>query len=877
MPSRRYEYCAQPSINVYSGKSAYLSAVENGYEGTETEWVGSLNGSNGKSAHELAVEEGTFTGTLTEYLASLIGDDGDDGDDGKSAYQLAVDGGTFTGTLTEYIASLIGDDGDNGDDGKSAYQLAVDEGTFTGTLTAYLASLVGGNGDDGDDGLSAYQLAVQEGTFAGTLAGYLDSLVGPIGPQGPADGQSAYQLAVQEGYVGTLTQWLASLEGYIGSDGKSSYQLAVDVGLFTGTLAAYLESLNGQSAYQLAVTNGLFSGSLTQYLISLQGAQGPQGPSNGVVGPAGPPGVVTGLIDIIARITTLEGFSPLDNTGQGAVSDITYKNNTEILLQDNLLLNPPLASSGASVDWTPEVLKDATMTLWLDASQLTAVPAIWQDKSDYNNHATLIGSNTNGDVSLNTRNGKSVIRFSGAAGSYYQWNTRLEDIRTAVVVSKRVGGIGPILGDTAGTSHFHSNSSYYFLSHACPFYHNGLVYLNGKTFNGNTSSPALWTAQFGGGVPTEVAKPSFGYDVIIVDSNVDLTAGNFGNDRNIATRIWDGDVCEIILFDRQLTLPESRQLEGYLAHKWDIATNLPISGFVNDQGISTDPHPYQAAAPQVDGLYLANWEKISGSWDNTKLAIGVLKGSPAVVVRQNISVQTGEIYDVYVDRADNQESLVVKILTSHNVKWLSHLNDITNQADVPYNTTARFQVLATAPTYLDLDTIAVELEVTAISMKKVIMPGGLIQELTNNTIQKISGGDAWNAGTSSVEFIGGQAEGYIQWQIAESGKQLKVGLTYDDLDFGEVTPFQIFFTGTTAYAQTYPNAYAYYCSYLSGDWFRLRHDSANNQILFQKRNYTDLTYETKYTFGLTTNGSNLHLDTSFFHEYSRINDVSMVN
>ncbi len=74
------------------GKSAYELAVENGYRGTEEEWLASLKGNtgnDGKSAYELAVEKG-YQGTEEEWLASLNGSNGNDGDDGKSAYELAV-------------------------------------------------------------------------------------------------------------------------------------------------------------------------------------------------------------------------------------------------------------------------------------------------------------------------------------------------------------------------------------------------------------------------------------------------------------------------------------------------------------------------------------------------------------------------------------------------------------------------------------------------------------------------------------------------------------------------------------------------------------------------------------------------------------------
>jgi hypothetical protein len=81
-----------------AGKSAYDIACEHGFEGTEEEWLESLNGSDGKSAYQVAVENG-FEGTEEEWLESL------NGSDGKSAYQLAVENG-FHGTEQQWLESL---------------------------------------------------------------------------------------------------------------------------------------------------------------------------------------------------------------------------------------------------------------------------------------------------------------------------------------------------------------------------------------------------------------------------------------------------------------------------------------------------------------------------------------------------------------------------------------------------------------------------------------------------------------------------------------------------------------------------------------------------------------------------------------------------
>ncbi|MFM2207809.1 MAG: hypothetical protein RL213_1784 [Bacteroidota bacterium] len=118
------------------GSSAYQVAVQNGFQGSETQWLASLQGTAGTN-----------------------GTNGMDGSDGASAYQIAVQNG-FQGSETQWLASLQGAAGTNGSngmdgsDGASAYQIAVQNG-FQGSETQWLASLqgvTGANGLNGNDG-----------------------------------------------------------------------------------------------------------------------------------------------------------------------------------------------------------------------------------------------------------------------------------------------------------------------------------------------------------------------------------------------------------------------------------------------------------------------------------------------------------------------------------------------------------------------------------------------------------------------------------------------------------------------------------------------------------------------------------------------------
>ena len=109
------------------GKSAYQSAVDTGYVGSESEWVESLQGEPGRP-----------------------GAPGSPGGPGKSAYEVAVDTG-YVGSESEWVESLQGEPGRPGTPGRpgvpgqSAYEMAVAAG-FVGDEAAWLESLKGAPG-----------------------------------------------------------------------------------------------------------------------------------------------------------------------------------------------------------------------------------------------------------------------------------------------------------------------------------------------------------------------------------------------------------------------------------------------------------------------------------------------------------------------------------------------------------------------------------------------------------------------------------------------------------------------------------------------------------------------------------------------------------
>ena len=102
-----------------NGKSAYEIALDNGFIGSESQWILSLKGEQG-----IQGERGI------QGLQGLKGDKGNDGTNGingvngingKSAFEIAVLNG-FSGTESDWILSLKGQKGDVGATGAQGIQ-----------------------------------------------------------------------------------------------------------------------------------------------------------------------------------------------------------------------------------------------------------------------------------------------------------------------------------------------------------------------------------------------------------------------------------------------------------------------------------------------------------------------------------------------------------------------------------------------------------------------------------------------------------------------------------------------------------------------------------------------------------------------------------
>ena len=110
-----------------------------------------------------------------------------------------------------------------------------------------------------------------------------------------------------------------------------------------------------------------------------------------------------------------------------------------------------------------------------------------------------------------------------------------------------------------------------------PHIFNGITRLNGTAIDGNQTAK-----------PTELS-------IISLQATDDLSVDNFSYSQGYS---WKGDLAELIIYDKNLTLQQVEFIEGYLAHKWGILDEL------------TTLHSYKANVPLYEfGQYATSANK----------------------------------------------------------------------------------------------------------------------------------------------------------------------------------------------------------------------------------------------------------------------------
>ena len=222
---------------------------------------------------------------------------------------------------------------------------------------------------------------------------------------------------------------------------------------------------------------------------------------------------------------------------------------------------PSLAKGGSIIAYWGNPMASATvapnalggLAMWLKADSLTltdgATVGTWTDSSGNSRNATL--SQGTPTFKTNELNGKPVVRFAANGESGFTFPT-MANIRTVFMIVKETAVAQHFLLGDDNTYHFHRGTGgiLWDPTYATTSVRNGTTKLNGTAVNGTTT--ALGS----------------GWKIVSLVTAGNVEASRLSRDRSIAGRSWDGDVAEVIVYDRALTANEELLIGGYLAQKY---------------------------------------------------------------------------------------------------------------------------------------------------------------------------------------------------------------------------------------------------------------------------------------------------------------------
>ncbi|WPK29290.1 hypothetical protein [Escherichia phage vB_EcoM_EP57] len=232
-----------------AGKSAYQIALDNGFVGTEAQWLASLKGDTGAQLNIKGSLASTSELPSTGNVAGdgyIVGDviyawDGSVwklisslGPEGKSAYEVWLADGN-TGSVYDFLTSIKGDKGDVGPTGpQGAPGVNANGFDYRGDLPS-TSNLPQPNSENVSQ---AYSISGNLYVSNGTAWVNMGNIVGPQGPQGEAgkdgldgtdgdEGKSAYQSWLDAGNEGTEVdfvgkdgaQWFVATTNPVAGDG----------------------------------------------------------------------------------------------------------------------------------------------------------------------------------------------------------------------------------------------------------------------------------------------------------------------------------------------------------------------------------------------------------------------------------------------------------------------------------------------------------------------------------------------------------------------------------------------------------------------------------------------------------------------------------
>jgi hypothetical protein len=237
--------------------------------------------------------------------------------------------------------------------------------------------------------------------------------------------------------------------------------------------------------------------------------------------------------------------------------------------------------------WTPNELGSTAVAVWLDADDATtfsyssgALVSMWGDRSgngrDFTNDTTSEQPERVGNV----QNSRAVVRFTTDRLRAATSGVTALGYRYVIVLKFATVGTGTkqrIVAQSSGTENGHLEINNRFVLYSQPsVYEIGTPDTNWRIlmplFDGSSSQFWLDGSLIGTTGITGTDYPS------------QFCIGGFPTGTSVGEWLY-GDMAELLVINGELTTADRQRVEGYLAHKWGLAANLP-SG-----------HPYMNTAP----------------------------------------------------------------------------------------------------------------------------------------------------------------------------------------------------------------------------------------------------------------------------------------
>lgn len=240
--------------------------------------------------------------------------------------------------------------------------------------------------------------------------------------------------------------------------------------------------------------------------------------------------------------------------------------------------------------WTPSLIQTA---LWLDAADASTITlngstvSQWRDKSGNARHVAQATAANQPTYTANGLNGKPVLTFDGINDFLQATSFTVSRIVSVMVVAST--------NNTAQNQYLldESNSATYGGGLSIRFATTGSVRFWGQDVIAITDIAGViqGAASIIGGVENNSVRNAFLNGVSSPNSIPGTSTRNALNPRighsNLLGGFLDGIISEIVLTDSALSTTDRQRLEGYLAWKWGLQSNLPAN------------HPYKNSPPTV--------------------------------------------------------------------------------------------------------------------------------------------------------------------------------------------------------------------------------------------------------------------------------------